>query len=411
MTDTVAAAFASRTVAQDALQMLDHALPLVLIFKLSAAWLYPSFITSDTAAGLPLVNALFLAFCLYGTIRLLFTRAIALPFAEPAYLALLAWAAVTIPISVSPTNSLGMVRTAILFFCACVFIRYRFTPIHILRLFAITMGVLLATSALAALALPLGTMGGFDAGRWRGVFNHKNTLGETASVTLIVALGLWVAQPRRLWLPPIIALAALCMAMAGSATALAIVAVALSVCGLTWLIVRLNIVRNQGFWLLLTLLIVFLCAAFAAIGAATLYLGRDLTFTGRTEIWAQFLYFASQRPWTGWGWAIISTSDAMLPIIRQTLDLPHIQTPHNGFLSALVELGYPGLTIMIIWLLTTVLWTAHTAVRHKNPVALIRLGLACGLIVHSLFESTSGILPSLWLFLLLCTNARVMIRW
>lgn len=402
----------ARTVDQDVLALLDHALPFVLILKLSGAWLYPSFIPSDAAPGVGLLNAVFLAFCLYGTIRLLFTRSLALVFAEPGYFLLLIMAALSLVASVSLSNSFGMLRTAGLFFGSCIFLRYRFSAPHLLQLFALSMGVLMLLSVLAALATPLGIMAGFDAGRWRGVFNHKNTLGENAALTLVVAGGLVATRAWRSYLPGLVAvLAGVCLVLSGSATALAAAAAGALALALALVIVRLRIVPRQGLGLLLVLILGAALASSAIIAPLAAALGRDLTFTGRTEIWEQFFHFAQQRPWTGWGWATISTTTHMLPLIRQTLGLPFIQTPHSGYLSLLVELGYPGLLLFVGWLGHVVLGASRRAVLGRDRFAMLRLGITCALVVHALFESTSGALPSLWLLLLFATNERVAIRW
>lgn len=399
-----------RRVEQDALLILDHALPIVLMFKLSGAWLHQSFTPSDTAPGLALVNALFLAFCLYGTLRLLFTRAGAL-LADPAYGVFLLFAAASLWWSVSPTNSMGMLRTALLFFGACLFIRHRLSPAYITRLLVALLGLLLLLSVAAALLTPIGVMPGFDAGRWRGLFNHKNTLGENAAVTLIVALGLGLtSQQRRL--PALVALvSAICLLKSGSATALAAGTAACLILLLSWTIVRLRIIPQQGLWLLLATLACLAVAGVAIMAPLAASLGRDLTFTGRTEIWHQFLHFAHQRPWTGWGWATISTTDHMLPIIRQSLSLPHIQTPHSGYLSLLVELGYPALLLFLGWLTLTALRASRSAVLERNGYGMIALAITCALAIHSAFESTSGALPSLWLLLLFTLGPRITIRW
>jgi O-antigen ligase len=305
-----------------------------------------------------------------------------------------------------------MVRTATLFFCSCIFIRYRFPAAYILKVFVAAMGLLLLLSLVAALATPIGVMDGFDAGRWRGIFNHKNTLGENAALTLVVAFGLYATRSRRdYWLACVATLAAGCLLMSGSATALASAGIGGLVFGAALAIVRLRIIRRQGFWLLLALIALLALVGYVLTGPVAALLGRDTTFTGRTDIWQQFLYFAHQRPWTGWGWATIATTDHMLPIIRQTLGLPYIQTPHSGYLSLVVELGYPGLLAFLIWLSQTVLGSSSRAIFGGSHPAMVQLAIACALIVHSLFESTSGALPSPWLLLLLAVDVRHTFRW
>lgn len=401
-----------RTAANDALAVLDHALPLVIVFKLTAAWYYSSFAPSDGASGLELVNVLYLAFCLYGTVRLLFTQALAIIFTEPIYVALLLLAAGTLAFSISFANSFGMVRTALLFFGACLFLRYRFTPAYLLTLVFAMLSALLLVSLVLAIATPLGVMGGFDAGRWRGAFNHKNTLGENASLAVLVALALQIIHPRaRLWTALTASASLLCLAMSGSATALAATACAGLIFAVSQIIVWTNIRRKQGFALLLASIALLAIGGVSAMGPVAQMLERDLTFTGRTAIWSQFLYFAEQRPWTGWGWATISTTDAMLPLIRQTLNLPYIQTPHSGYISLLVELGWFGLGLFVLWLGVTLVVACYDATIRRDPIAPVRVALVCGLALQTAFESTSGALPSLWLFLLLASGSRVTVRW
>jgi O-antigen ligase len=168
--------------------------------------------------------------------------------------------------------------------------------------------------------------------------------------------------------------------------------------------------RSQGLWLLLGILGGGAVGGYLLVNHLAASLGRDLTFTGRTEIWAQFLHFAHQRPWTGWGEATISTTDHMLPFIRQMLNLPHIQTPHSGYLSLLVELGYPGLLIFAAGLLHTVWRGSQSAMLQRNGYGMIVLAVVCALAIHSIFESTSGALPSLWLFVLFSLGPRITLR-
>ena len=101
----------------------------------------------------------------------------------------------------------------------------------------------------------------------------------------------------------------------------------------------------------------------------------------------------------------------MLPLIRQTLNLPYIQTPHSGYISLLVELGWVGLGLFVVWLVTTLIVACYEATLRRDVVAPVRVALLCGLALQTAFESTSGALPSLWLFLLFASATRVAVRW
>jgi O-antigen ligase len=93
------------------------------------------------------------------------------------------------------------------------------------------------------------------------------------------------------------------------------------------------------------------------------------------------------------------------------LALPYIQTSHSGYLTLLVELGIPGLLAFLAWLTINLVGASRRAIIGCEREAMIRLAFLGALIVHSGFESTSGALPSLWLFLLFADNARLRVRW
>ena len=85
----------------------------------------------------------------------------------------------------------------------------------------------------------------------------------------------------------------------------------------------------------------------ADLAKYTSFLGRDSTFTGRTEVWAAVLPARVERPLLGYGLGSFWT-DAR----RLSYDIP---TSHNGYLDILLEMGEVGLLIYIGWLLSCAL--------------------------------------------------------
>lgn len=77
-------------------------------------------------------------------------------------------------------------------------------------------------------------------------------------------------------------------------------------------------------------------------------LGRDVTLTGRTELWEWALYFIEQRPLFGWGYSGIFFEGNLSPsnIIN---DFSYYQAPHfhNSYLQIAAELGVFGLIIFL----------------------------------------------------------------
>jgi len=74
-------------------------------------------------------------------------------------------------------------------------------------------------------------------------------------------------------------------------------------------------------------------------------LGRDATFTGRTEIWNALLPVASQQPLFGLGFGSFWTPFARVHYV--------ISEAHNGYLDMVLDLGYWGLILLVIFLISS----------------------------------------------------------
>jgi len=77
-------------------------------------------------------------------------------------------------------------------------------------------------------------------------------------------------------------------------------------------------------------------------------MGRDTTFSGRTEIWKQVWRFILERPLLGWGYAafwrgIEGQSFEVVAAMRFI-----VFHAHNGFLEIWLELGIVGLTLFVL---------------------------------------------------------------
>ncbi|MCC5619359.1 O-antigen ligase family protein [Nostoc sp. CHAB 5836] len=297
-----------------------------------------------------------------------------------------------------------MIRFELLTLFSYIFYRYRFTRDFVVNTFVDIIGVIMILSLLAAFT-NLGVMSGYDAGRWRGVFGHKNSLGEYSGLLMIVIFSLWKLGYKMKIRHALYAIATtLCLLKAGSATAIGVFALSISVFTATIFFARVHFVPSLRLASFLTLLVALVAAAILLIPIGAEMLGRDLTFTGRTEIWNWFLFFGNQRPWSGWGWATIGANDAMLNYIRETLKLPQIQTPHNGYISIIVEIGYPALVAYILWLLWAFVDASYKAIVERDYFHAMRAAIITGLMVHNFFESTAGATPSLWLLLIISTG-------
>lgn len=191
------------------------------------------------------------------------------------------------------------------------------------------------------------------AGKWRGVFAHKNALGAVAGFTFGVVLlyggSVFSSTLHRL---AAIAVTAACLIFAGSGTGFA---TALDVALIGWL---MRLVAAAPFNLRLSLLLVF-ASTVALLGffansleaIALEALGKDPDLTGRTLYWSYVLPFMSDHWLLGYGYfsGFLSIGATIAAITG--LDFG---STHNGYLDILVSFGLVGLiacTLYLGWLL------------------------------------------------------------
>jgi O-antigen ligase len=185
-------------------------------------------------------------------------------------------------------------------------------------------------------------------GMWRGVFIHKNPLGATACISVFIFLFLGRLMDVSLALRvTCIAAAIACLIFAQSAGSWVATCV---------LLVYLYLIRSVPVSGSVLMLIVVGVSALA-LGAflpfsddVAAVLGRDATFTGRTDIWAFVLDAVWQKPLLGFGY-FAATDDFMRPLLNQELGASH---PHNGYLDVLLGTGAVGLVLLIFSILSVV---------------------------------------------------------
>ncbi len=196
---------------------------------------------------------------------------------------------------------------------------------------------------------------------WIGVTDQKNDLGQLTSLAILFII--WTLQ-RRWRLPDsqkirflnladfvilIIAIHLSKGAEAGySATAIVMLAVSL-ICysGLLWLKKKRKILSRNIVLAFFTFLIIYgtltPLLGRLPIGDITSSLGRESTLTERTTIWANFVRVAMTKPVLGHGVGGFWTTER----IRQGFPA------HNGYLEILLVLGFVGLLLISIFLLSS----------------------------------------------------------
>jgi exopolysaccharide production protein ExoQ len=202
-------------------------------------------------------------------------------------------------------------------------------------------------------------------GAWRGLANHKNGLGNLACIGLLFWFHAWLS--RETGTAAALAgmtLAATCLVLSRSSTSL--VATGFTLLFLVFLLRTPHALRRALPWLVALFagaLLVYTLAVLrilpgqytllSPIGALT---GKDMTFTGRTEIWDIMFEHIRLHPWLGTGYGAYWTNTG-----QGSLSFEFVMklgfdpgSAHNGYLDVLNELGAIGLMVLLGYLVVFV---------------------------------------------------------
>jgi exopolysaccharide production protein ExoQ len=142
------------------------------------------------------------------------------------------------------------------------------------------------------------------------------------------------------------------------------------------------------------LLVFLLPDAFALI---THSVGRNATLTGRTELWSALLRMKT-NPWFGTGFASFWLGNRLAELWSIFSWYPN--EAHNGYLGIYLDLGWVGITLLGVLLLTG--YRNVTAAFRRNPeVGSLMLGLYVTAIFYNLTEEGFRQNYPIWIFLLL----------
>ncbi|MBA4157286.1 MAG: O-antigen ligase family protein, partial [Gemmatimonadetes bacterium] len=203
----------------------------------------------------------------------------------------------------------------------------------------------------AAMSLVLGVLVpdyGVSGGMWRGIYTHKNTLGQMMVLAAVVLFLLWKDATRHRWI-----------LLAASGVAALLVVLSTSTSALLFLIAFGALVPLYAAlsWKQTVLVPVLCFMMVLGVGTATVLLaysealvsvfGKDLTLTGRTDIWEAVFSSILNRPWLGYGFSAfwLGRSGESAEVFR-TVGYAVIHS-HNGFIDIAADLGFVGLTLFL----------------------------------------------------------------
>lgn len=204
-------------------------------------------------------------------------------------------------------------------------------------------------------------------GAWHGLASHKNGLGAMACLALIFWFHAWLTREVRL-LPALAGgvIAVTCLLLSRSSTSLAATVFVMIL--LVFLLRSPHGLRPYLPYLISMLVAMLLVYALAILNLIpgrdtlmtpiALLTGKDMSFTGRTQIWAIVSDHIRYHPLLGTGYGAFWTpspvvgTDSYVFIWRMGSFYPG--TAHNGYLDIVNDLGWVGLSCLIAYIVVYV---------------------------------------------------------
>lgn len=245
-----------------------------------------------------------------------------------------------------------------------IYIATRFDFREQLELYAWALGLVIILSFVFAIALPYyGIMSvqenGAHAGAWRGVMTHKNILGRLMALTNMLFLLMVISHPIRRgiyrWLTWICYVLSIALVVLSTSKTSLVATITLTI------ILPLYRSLRQKYTVLIPSLIVFILVV-GSVGTIVIEnletiagtFGRDLTLTGRTDIWIAMWDLIAERPLTGYGFnAFWQGWDSVASARMWRILGWECPYGHNGFIDLMAELGAPCLILFILSFVTT----------------------------------------------------------
>lgn len=221
---------------------------------------------------------------------------------------------------------------------------------------ALLIGVTL--TALLSLALVVAAPGigvaqtGSNAGAWQGSLLHKSNLGRVCVMGLVVALCFprsGVTSDR--WIRIV---CASCCSVLLIGTQSRVAWMTIGVALLVTVVFKAIQLRTIDLWIRLSVLLVGLVCfsglVFLFLEDTIAVAGRDLTFTGRSSLWAAAISAArDQHPVLGAGFGAFWFDGNVEAIWYHILHWQGVPSHgHNGYLDAWLEMGWLGVVSLVV---------------------------------------------------------------
>ena len=233
-----------------------------------------------------------------------------------------------------------------------VYLASRYSFQEQLEIYGWTFGIAIFFSFIFGIALPEYGISSLDAvsGSWRGIYPHKNGLGQSMFVSFLTFYFLSLLNVKskyKLLFQILYTLSIVLIILAQSGTSLMSV---VFIFATSLVLNSLSLTSKKGVLLiLLAIILAFLLLFVFFVNFETLLNAnnKDITLTGRTPLWADLWEFILQKPWLGYGYgSFFSSASREGNLIWKV----HTWVPvhaHNGYIHLWLSLGIVGLSTLV----------------------------------------------------------------
>ena len=238
--------------------------------------------------------------------------------------------------------------------CLAALIHFRWSEVA-LRTFRLIVCLYLPLTILSVIFVPAAIQWEFPA--WRGLADTKNNLGQVTLFSILLLLTIIPYNKGR----PINALHYLMLGFAfiaylgaRSTTSFLIGAVLLTICGALYvarMMMQEKVARTYALFIIVggVLLGAFIVVVAPEVLSGLFGLfGKDLSFSGRVDLWAAVLDTTKGKVITGWGIGGFWVNDAphLRPLFEEFVWVPN--QAHQGYIDIYNQVGIVGLGILVV---------------------------------------------------------------
>ena len=243
--------------------------------------------------------------------------------------------------------------------------------------------IIVLVGALTAILLPeIGTQSYRGESAWNGLYTHKTSLGHTAALcTLLCLHSLMTGAGRSAITMMFLVLSLSVTVLSQSATSYVALAVAVVIYTIA-IKRRLSTAtisqRKNGVILGSAFIAFSTIVAVVFVEIVLEILGRDISLSGRTDIWQGVLEMVKEKPALGYGFFAAWRSDQVVYVLERTITWT--PSAHNSYIECLVDLGIIGLVLFLGYLLQTCINWGKCYIRYGSEFLLVT-GISLGVLL------------------------------